>query len=177
MGGTGFLNVDSFDGIQFDLQNPNFIAQVGDKFSYNYNMFANVISGYAQAQFKYNKVDFYVSANIANTTYQREGVFQNEAFINNSFGKGDALTFTGIGVKAGATYKITGKHVLDVNAGYITKAPSIRNSFSNSRSNHNIVPNITEEKITSVDASYIFIPSYKMLTKSHFSLPMVLVIL
>ena len=156
LGGTGFLNVDSFDGIQFDLQNPNFIAQVGDKFSYNYNMFANVISGYAQAQFKYNKVDFYVSANIANTTYQREGVFQNEAFINNSFGKGDALTFTGIGVKAGATYKITGKHVLDVNAGYITKAPSIRNSFSNSRSNHNIVPNITEEKITSVDASYIY---------------------
>ena len=156
LGGTGFLNVDSFDGIQFDLQNPNFIAKVGDKFSYNYNMFADIFSGYVQAQFKYNKVDFYASANITNTTYQREGLFQNEAFLNNSFGKGDALTFTGFGVKAGSTYKITGKHVIDVNAGYITKAPSIRNSFSNSRSNHNIVPNITEEKVTSFDASYIY---------------------
>lgn len=156
LGGTGFLNVDSFDGIQFNLQNPNFIAKVGDKFSYNYNMFANVFSAYTQAQFRYNQVDFYASANITTTTYQREGLFQNEAFINNSFGKADALNFTGIGAKAGATYKITGKHVLDGNAGYLTKAPSIRNSFSNSRSNHNVVPNITEEKITSFDASYIY---------------------
>ncbi|MEP5340099.1 MAG: TonB-dependent receptor [Algibacter sp.] len=156
LGGTGFLNVDSFDGVQFDLQNPNTIAKVGDTYSYNYNMFADVFSGYAQAQFKYDQVDFYASANIINTKYQREGLFQNESFVNNSFGKGDVLSFTGIGIKAGTTYKITGKHVIDVNAGYMTKAPSIRNSFSNSRSNHNIVPNITEEKITSLDASYIY---------------------
>lgn len=156
LGGTGFLNVDSFDGIQFNLQNPNFIAKVGDKFSYNYNMFANVFTAYTQAQFRYNQVDFYASASITNTTYQREGLFQNEAFINNSYGKGEVLTFTGIGAKAGATYKISGKHVLDVNSGYIIKAPSIVNSFSNSRSNHNVVPNISQEKITSIDASYIY---------------------
>lgn len=156
LGGTGFLNVDSFDGVQFDLKKPNAIAKVGDKYSYNYNMFADVFSGYVQAQFKYNKVDFYVSGNVTNTQYLREGLFQNESFVNNSFGKGEALSFTGIGVKAGATYKMSGKHVFDLNLGYITKAPSIRNSFSNSRSNHNIVPNITEEKITSVDASYIY---------------------
>src|SRR5690606_18682278 len=41
LGGTGFLNVDSFDGVQFDLRNPNTIAKVGDKYAYNYNMFAN----------------------------------------------------------------------------------------------------------------------------------------
>ena len=156
LGGTGFLNVDSFDGVQYDLQNPNAIAQVGDKYSYNYNMFANVFSGYAQAQFKYNKIDFYGSVNVTNTQYQREGVFQNESFANNSLGKGESLSFTGIGVKAGTTYKISGKHLIDVNTGYITKAPSIRNSYSNSRSNHNIVPNITEEKIMSFDASYIY---------------------
>ena len=103
----------------------------------DYNMLADVFSGYVQAQFKYNKVDFYASANVTSTQYQSEGLFQNESFENNSFGKGNALSFTGIGIKAGATYKITGKHVIDVNAGYITKAPSIRNSFSNSRSRRN----------------------------------------
>ncbi|MFI1744956.1 carboxypeptidase-like regulatory domain-containing protein [Thalassobellus sediminis] len=156
LGGTGFLNVDSFDGIQYDLQKPNAIAQVGDTYGYNYNMFASVFSGYVQAQFKYNKVDFYASANVANTQYQREGLFQNESFANNSLGKGESLSFLGMGLKAGTTYKISGKHIIDLNAGYITKAPSIRNSYSNSRSNHNIVPNITEEKIMSFDASYIY---------------------
>lgn len=160
LGGTGFLNVDSFGGVQFDLQNSNTIANVGDKYGYNYNMYANVLSGFAQAQFKYNKIDFYASASFTNTQYLREGLFQPENFANNSFGKGDKLTFTGIGTKAGFTYKLSGKHLFDVNLGYITKAPSISNSYTNSRANHNIVPNISEEKINSFDASYIFRSSY-----------------
>ncbi|MDO5988192.1 carboxypeptidase-like regulatory domain-containing protein [Flavivirga amylovorans] len=156
LGGSGFLNIDSFDGVQFDLNHPNTILEVGDVYSYNYNIQANVLSGFAQAQFTYNTVDFFVSGHITNTQYQREGVFQHETFQNNSFGKGEVLSFTGLGVKAGGTYKITGKHIVDINAGYIIKAPSIRNSYSNSRANHNIVPNISEEKIMSFDVSYIF---------------------
>ncbi len=156
LGGTGFLNVDSFDGTQFDLNNPNAIAGIGDKYAYNYNMFANVISGFTQAQFKYNKIDFFASVSLTNTQYQREGLFQLETFADNSFGKGENVSFIGIGTKAGFTYKLSGKHVFDVNLGYITKAPSISNSYTNSRSNHNVVPNISEEKISSFDASYIF---------------------
>ncbi len=168
LGGTGYLNVDGFDALQFDLQNPNRIAGVGEKFRYNYTITANIISGYAQAQFKYNKVDFFLAASVTNTQYQREGLYDNEANSGNSFGKGEKIKFTGIGTKAGLTYKITGKHIIDINAGYITKAPSIRNTYTNSRSNQDIInvnasdtsiidgEGITEEKITSVDASYIF---------------------
>ncbi len=116
-----------------------------------------VSSGYAQAQFKYNKIDFYVSGSLTSTTYQREGLWEHSAYPGNeSLGKGEKLNFTGIGAKGGFTYKITGKHLIDVNAGYITKAPTIRNTFSNSRENNSIVDNITEEKITSADISYIF---------------------
>jgi Carboxypeptidase regulatory-like domain len=167
LGGTGYLNVDGFDALQFDLQNPNQIVGVGDTFRYNYNLTANIISGYAQAQFKYNKVDFFLAASVTNTQYQRDGLYENEANAGNSFGKGEKLTFTGIGAKGGFTYKITGKHVIDINAGYITRAPSLRNTYTNSRSNQDIInvnssgtiisgEGITEEKITSVDASYIF---------------------
>ena len=156
LGGTGFLNVDSFDGVQFDLKKPNTMVGVGDTYGYHYNMLANIMSGYAQAQFTYNKIDFFVSGSVTQTQYQREGLFQHETFQDNSFGKGDKLSFIGLGVKAGATYKITGKHLVDIHAGYIIKAPSIRNSYSNSRANHNIVPNISEENIMSLDASYIF---------------------
>jgi hypothetical protein len=155
-GGSGYLNVDSFDGFQFDLQNPDRVVGEGDKFRYNYNLHANIFSGYAQAQFKYNKVDFYLSGSVTNTKYQREGLYQHEAFEENSIGKGEKLSFSGLGAKGGFTYKITGKHVVDINAGYIQRAPSLRNTFSNSRENHNIVDGITEEKISSVDVNYIF---------------------
>ena len=36
LGGNGYLNVDSFDGFQFDLQDPNKIALEGDKFRNNF---------------------------------------------------------------------------------------------------------------------------------------------
>ncbi|GGK23654.1 TonB-dependent receptor [Yeosuana aromativorans] len=156
LGGRGYLNVDSFDGFQFDEQNPNQIVGEGDKFRYNYNLFSDIVSGFAQGQFKYNKIDFYVSASATNTQYQREGLYQNGAYPDNSLGKGDKLSFTGIGLKGGFTYKFTGSHLFDVNAGYITRAPSIQNTFSNSRENQNIVSGISEEKISTVDASYIY---------------------
>ncbi|WP_372936488.1 carboxypeptidase-like regulatory domain-containing protein [Seonamhaeicola sp.] len=154
---TGALNVDSFDGYQYDNLNPDRLVGEGDKFRYNYNLFADVISGYAQGQFKFNKIDFYLSGSVTNTTYQREGLWEHSRFPgSDSYGKGEELTFTGYGAKAGFTYKITGKHLFDVNAGYISRAPTLRNTFSNSRENHNIVRDITEEKVTSFDASYIF---------------------
>jgi len=161
LGAGSYLDIDGFattiDEAQNDLLNPNRIVGEGDRFKYNFNLLADVFSAYAQAQFKYNKIDFYLSANLSNTEYQREGIFENGGFPGDlSLGKGEKLTFTGLGAKGGVTYKITGKHVVDVNAGYISRAPSLRNTFSNSRENHNVVPNITEEKVASVDASYIF---------------------
>ncbi|WP_339874280.1 TonB-dependent receptor [Olleya marilimosa] len=171
---TGALNVDSFSQNQFDLNNPDQVAFVGDKFRYNYNLYVNEISGFAQAQFKYNKVDFYLAGSVTKTDYQREGLYKNENQVyiengierDNSFGKGDKIEFTGYGAKAGFTYKISGKHLLDFNGAYIAKAPSIRNTYTNSRESHDYVGvingvnntdiNITEEKISSVDASYIF---------------------
>ena len=166
LAGSGYLNIDSFDNLQYDLQNPNQIAQFGDKFKYNYNIFADVINAYSQLMFKYNKVDFYIAGSYTDTKYQREGLFDNEANTGNSLGKGDVISFSGIGGKFGLTYKLSGKHLFDFNSAYITKAPSTRNTFTNSRVNHNVVGfdanglinnrPISEEKISALDLSYIF---------------------
>src|SRR5690606_11976472 len=94
LGASGVLNVDSFDNIQYDLQNPNRIAGEGDRFRYNYNIYAKVISGFAQAQFRYKKIDYFAALSISNTTYQREGLYQHEIYANNSLGKGEKLSFT-----------------------------------------------------------------------------------
>ena len=168
LGGIGYLDVDFFaeetsdiselsDVAQSDVRNPNRVVTEGDRYKYNYEIDAEVFNGFAQAQFKYNKVDFYVAANLGNTKYQRNGLFENGNFQGlRSFGKSEELNFSTYGVKGGFTYKITGRHLLDINAGYFTKAPTIRNSFNNARQNNDVVEGLKEETIQSVDASYIF---------------------
>ncbi|MGB3606055.1 MAG: carboxypeptidase regulatory-like domain-containing protein [Psychroserpens sp.] len=174
LGGTGYLDVDFFadedvnaggDEVaanlaQSDLQNPNRIVQEGDRYKYNYEMDADVISGFAQAQFKYNKIDFYAGANISQTSYQRTGIYENGFFSGGgntgSLGESEKLNFSNYGVKGGLTYKITGRHLVDFNTSYFTKAPTMRNSFSNARQTNATVTGLESEKIHSVDASYIF---------------------
>ncbi len=159
LGGNGYLNVDSFsetfNQAQNDLNNPNRLVQVGEKYKYNFEIDANILDAFTQAQFKYNKVDFYLAGKISMTDYQRNGLYKNGRFEDNSFGKSEKVDFTNFSTKAGLTYKISGRHLLDFNTGYLTKAPTIRNTFSNSRENNDIVIDLTDEKITSFDASYI----------------------
>ena len=107
LGGSGYSNIDSFDNLQYNLLNPNLIVDKGDKFKYNYNLFADVINAYSQVVFKYNKLDFYLAASYTDTNYQREGLFDNEANTGNSLGKGEKINFSGIGTKAGFTYKFS----------------------------------------------------------------------
>jgi hypothetical protein len=160
LGGDGYLDTDSFadsfNEKQNNLLNPLYIAGVGDKFKYNFNLFSNVLDGFAQLQFKYNKVDFYAAANVSRTSHQREGLYQNGGFENSSYGKSEELSFIDFGAKTGLIYKLSGRHLFDVNAGYLTKAPNLRNSFSNSRENNSTVDNLKSKNILSLDASYIF---------------------
>ncbi|WP_411766308.1 carboxypeptidase regulatory-like domain-containing protein [Winogradskyella sp. A3E31] len=174
LGGSGYLDIDAFaeledgqvgagqleDLAQSNIRTPNRIATEGDRYKYNYEIDADVFSAFAQAQFKYSKVDFYVGANVSQTSYQRNGLYENGYFPGTgdkgSFGKSEKLDFSNYGVKAGATYKLTGRHLFDVNASYFTKAPSIRNSFGNARQSNETVIGLKSEKIQSVDASYIF---------------------
>ena len=156
LGGTGYLDQDNFLFTDNNVLDPHRIVTEGDTFKYNYNFLSTSYDAFAQAQFKYNKVDFYLGGQYGKTTHQREGLYQSGNFLNNSLGKGDELEFDKLGAKAGLTYKISGKHLLDFNGAYIQDAPTLRNSFSNSRENHNVVDNLTEVKTTAFDASYIF---------------------
>ncbi|SNR17483.1 carboxypeptidase-like regulatory domain-containing protein [Tenacibaculum jejuense] len=157
---TGYLDINRFGSIgdperQSDLLNPNRIVQEGDRFKYNYIINSEVMNGFLQAQFKYNKVDFYIAGDITRTSHQREGLYQSGRFENNSFGKSEKQEFTTFGVKGGITYKLSGRHILDFNAGYLEKAPTIRNTFTQIRESNLITEGLDTEKILSFDASYI----------------------
>ena len=160
LGGGGYLDIDPFgateDEKQNNLLNPNRLVGKGDLFKYNFYLNSSVISSFAQAQFNYNKVDFYGAVRFSNTMHQREGLYKNGGFSDTSLGKSKEQKFTNYGMKSGVTYKITGRHLVDINAAYLTTAPTIRNTFSNSRENNNVVFDLKSEKTLSTDISYVF---------------------
>ncbi len=167
LGGTGYLDVDFFaeddvttsvgDIAQSDLRNRNRIVVEGDRYKYNYTLDATVLSGFVQGAFKYRTIDFYAAVTAEQTQYQRTGLFENGNYPGNrSFGESETVPFTDYGVKGGATYKITGRHLVDFNGAYVTKAPTLRNTFSNARQNNDLVIGVASAQIQSADVSYIF---------------------
>ncbi len=159
LGGDGYLDIDMYaDNIkesQSDLQNPNRIVKDNERFKYNYLFDVSVINGFIQTQYQSKKVEAFAAINYSNTSYQRTGLFENGAYPENaSLGKSEALNFNNFGFKTGLTYKLTGRHLFNANAAYLTKAPTLQNSFSNSRENNDIVIGLIDEKIISIDAGY-----------------------
>jgi hypothetical protein len=158
LGGQFYEDFDNFylgDFAQSDLNNPNRRVVEGDTFAYNYNLFANVVDAFTQFRFTYNKFDFYLGQHFSRSEYQREGLYRNGLYANNSFGKSNKAIFENFGFKGGLIYKLTGRHQFVVNAAYLTKAPTLRNTFPNARINNNMVEGIDSEAITSADASYV----------------------
>ncbi|MCZ4317653.1 carboxypeptidase-like regulatory domain-containing protein [Aequorivita viscosa] len=159
LGGNGYLDVDTFnfgDQSQSDLNNPDRVVGEGDKMKYNFELDATDYNGFVQGQFTYSKIDLYAAGKLGKVSYQRNGLYRNGSFPENSFGKSEKLDFTTYGGKVGGRYKITGRHIFEVNAAYFTEAPTLRNSFSNSRQNNATVTDLTEEKNIHIDGSYIF---------------------
>lgn len=174
LGGTHFNDIDTFgtteDQQQPDLNNPGRTVVVGDKFGYNYNINATKIDAFTQFKFTYDKIDFYLSQSFTRSSYQRDGLYKNGYYPDNSLGKSEKQNFDNFGFKGGATYKITGQHYFDVNAVYMTKAPNTKDVFPNARLNNDITDNIKNETIKSVDASYIIrMPSLKARFTAYFN--------
>ncbi|MDR9458453.1 MAG: TonB-dependent receptor [Salegentibacter sp.] len=180
LGGNGYLDVDFFaegdaetslgDRAQSDLQDPNRIVGVDEPYKYNFELKANTAEAFAQLQFNYSKTDFYAGVNLSQTTYQRNGLFQNGNYPENSLGESEKLQFTGFGVKAGGTYRLTGRHLFTINAAHLAKPPNLRNSFSNSRQNNETVLGLDTEKIYSADLSYRYrVPKLKARLTGYFT--------
>jgi len=166
LGAQYFTDLDQYnsgDAEQNNLNNPNRQVTEGDKFLYNYKLFSTTADAFVQAQFSYDKVDFFVAAKYASTSHQREGLYKNGAYASNSFGKSEKLSFNDASFKGGITYKLSGRHLLSANAGLVSIAPNLRNTFANSRVNNSIIPDLKSQKVTSFDVNYNYrAPGIKM---------------
>ncbi|WP_026109771.1 carboxypeptidase-like regulatory domain-containing protein [Flavobacterium sp. WG21] len=174
LGGQYFEDIDAFyqgDQGQSDLQNPNRQVKEGDTYGYNYNLFATTIGAFTQFKFSYNKTDFYLGQSYSVSNYQREGLYQNGIYPTSSLGKSNKVNFENFGFKGGLTYKISGKQWLFFNGMHLSRAPSLRNTFLNSRLNNSIVDGIENESISSAEGNYVFrSPNFKIRSTIYYLL-------
>lgn len=174
LGGEYFEDIDPFykgNLSQSDLLHPNRQVKKGDIYGYNYNFLANTIDAFTQFKFAYNKTEFYLAQSYSMSNYQREGLYQNGIYAKNSLGKSEEVTFENFGFKGGFTYKISGQQWLFFNGAHLTRAPSLRNTFSNSRLNNNIVDGIESENISSAEANYVYrSPKLKLRLTAYYTL-------
>lgn len=164
LGADWWLDVDQFaerdfndeDYIQSDLDNPNQVKKEGDLFGYNYLANIHKADGFAEAEFKYSKVEFFTALKLSYTEYWRDGKMRNGKFPDGSYGASDHQRFFNYALKAGVNYKITGRNFLLANVAYLTRAPYFRNAYVSPRTRDNVVPNLKSETIFSGDLSYFY---------------------
>ena len=173
LGGDYFLDTNTFgfgSQQQSDLNNPNRTVIAGDTYGYNYDINAIKLEAFTQFKFTYKKVDFYLAQTFSKNSYQREGYYKNGYYPTSSLGKSERKEFDNFGFKGGLTYKITGRHFLDINGVYMSKAPNTKDVFPYARLNNNAVDNISNETISSADASYIIkTPKFKARFTGYFN--------
>lgn len=164
LGGSFWVDLNQFaqltypgdeDAYQNNIDAPNGIKHVGDKYGYNYDIDINKMGGWSQFAFQFNHVDFFVAGDVSQTKFWRVGNVRNGLFPDNSFGKSAVNSFTNYGVKGGVTYKINGRNYIFVNGAYLTRAPYFDNVYLSPRTRDVIQPDVKSEVVTTGEAGYI----------------------
>ncbi len=146
-------DMDTFSSTLNDL-NGELQKSEGEKFNYHYNLEASQMEGFAQVKLTSNKWDGFVSASYSSFNVQRDGLFKNERYLENSLGKGEKISFSNLSYKGGFTYFLTGRHWFTANAAMVEQPPIIQNIFINPRENNQVVPELQKEVVSSIDLSY-----------------------
>lgn len=164
LGGDFFVNYNQFAAqhvtvsqsiIQNDLNSPNKLIRVGDKYGYDYR--TSIISSdiWGQAAFVYNKFDLFAAADLGYVSFTREGFMKNGLFPNNSYGKSAAHNFFTYKVKGGATYNLNMRNYIYLNAEYRQEAPLIANTYISVRTRDYTVNNPTTFSTKTVEGGYV----------------------
>ena len=165
LGGQYFVDLNQFADqtsvedsaiIQNNADNPNRKIYKGDKYNYDYTAHIQRSELWAQATFKYEKVDLFVAGQFVMTDFHRTGNVRNGTFYNNSLGDSKKFSFTSPSVKGGATYKINGRNYIYVNGAMVKRAPLFENTFISPRTRDLAIDGIENEEISTVEGGYLF---------------------
>ncbi len=163
LGGDYWVDIDQFADRDFndtiisqnDLDRPNKLVEVGDVFGWDYYMNTRLVNVFGQFEKKWQKVEAYVGASVAQTTFWRDGNLRNGRFPETSKGKGEDHGFLNFGIKAGGLYKVTGRHFIAANAAFLSRPPATNVAYLSPRVHDGAIPGLTSEKVYTGDIGYV----------------------
>jgi hypothetical protein len=141
--------------VQNDLNHPNRILYVGDKYGYDYIAHVDKISGWWQTAFKFDHIDFFFGTQVSKTQFYREGKYRNGIFPDNSYGNADTQNFINFGGKGGLTYKVNGRNYLFANASLQTAAPEFEDAYVSAKTRNDLAADLKSKDITSLEGGYL----------------------
>ncbi len=165
LGGDFYVDLNQFaerdfpnntNANQNDLNNPNRILHVGDKFGYDYNINIERVAAWTQATVKFNKLNFFVGGEQSFTQYYRDGHVRNGLNPDNSFGESKRLSFYNYEFKTGVSYKLTSGNYFFANGSYQTKAPFFGNAYVSPRTRDVAVDDLRNQQVLSGEAGYVY---------------------
>ncbi len=141
--------------LQNDLNNPIRVIYEGERYGYDYTSNIQKSTAWTQGEWTKGALGFFVAAELNRTQFWRTGNFRNGRFPDNSFGDSEKQHFLNYGLKGGFNYGINGRNYLVGNVAYQTRAPYFRNAYTSPRTRDDLISNLTDTKITSVEGAYL----------------------
>ena len=162
--------------MQNDLNNPNRKVYVGDKFGYDYNIYANSAKLWGQATYSGSRFDVYFGAQAQYSNFWRDGKMLNgrsseeiemystlnglayspswKKTVQGSYGMSPTQNFITYAAKAGINYRITGRHIVALNVAHGTNPLLANTAYFSQRIKPNLIPFLKPEMYVSADLSY-----------------------
>lgn len=163
LGGDFWLDVNRFAAFDFpndpgilqnDIETPNRIIGVGDRYGYDYLIHARNAQGWAQIFLSGARLDGFLGAEIGYADFWREGLVANGRFPQTSKGNSEVLDFMTWKAKGGLTYKFDGRNYLSGAVFASQNAPDYQNGFISPRSRNDVVADLPAEKVISGELGY-----------------------
>lgn len=153
LGASFHEDIDVFSNTLNDL-NGSLTKTEGELFNYHYMLEAEQAEGFAQLALTGEHWNGFAAISFTDFGVQREGLFRNERFADNSLGPSEKVAFSCLSLKGGATYFLTGRHSFSLNAANLERPPTLQNTFINPRENNTVVPNLQKETISTAEVTY-----------------------
>jgi hypothetical protein len=171
LGSSYWIDVDQFaEGLgveesimQNDLDNPNKKVRKGDRFGYDYSVNIQKTETWGQLEQTFSNLDLYAGISLSYSKVWRQGYVANGKFPGNSKGKSDVNGFINPAIKAGYSWKISGRNYFTANGLIQSRAPQISNLFISPKVRNDIVSAAGNEQVLSADVNFIAkYPAFKM---------------
>ncbi len=164
LGGDFYLNLNQFADQQhvpdatynqYDLNTPNRLIREGDRYQYHYLLRQNKYHSWLQGMLNFNRLDLFLAASGSMHRFEREGLYRNGLFPEDSYGKTTTQSFKSYGIKGGVTWKITGRNYVFLNAAGGTEPPSADHTYISIRTRNQTITRPDVQSYNSIEGGYL----------------------